>query len=162
LKTGCVSGGVFFPEENKTVVPSEREMVRINPIQDTVIVSRMNTPELVGEVAYIDRDFPNLFLPDRLWLISVKNGVHCKWFNYLMVYSRSVMQEIATGTSGSMKNISQEKLNQMLVPVPSFSEQKMISDAISTFDDVIHENDNHRKRLKVVVLSQDRCHPEWR
>jgi hypothetical protein len=27
----------------------------------------MNTEQLVGASAYIDKNYPNLFIPDRLW-----------------------------------------------------------------------------------------------
>ena len=35
----------------------------------------MNTPELVGASGYVDRDYPNLFLPDRLWQTVFKDDI---------------------------------------------------------------------------------------
>jgi type I restriction enzyme, S subunit len=64
LKMSTVSGGLFFPNENKAVWPSETDRVACPVRGDTVIMSRMNTPSLVAESGYVDKSHPDLFLPD--------------------------------------------------------------------------------------------------
>jgi hypothetical protein len=41
---------------------------------------------LVGEVGYVSRDWPNLFLPDRMWLATARSEstVDMKWLGYLL------------------------------------------------------------------------------
>ena len=66
LKTSSVSKYSFRPEENKEVNLDELGRVSCPVRANTIIVSRMNTPELVGACGYVEQDYPNLFLPDRL------------------------------------------------------------------------------------------------
>ncbi|MFZ1445621.1 MAG: hypothetical protein WAS49_09140 [Candidatus Dechloromonas phosphoritropha] len=75
LKTSCVYRGEFDPSENKAVVPEERERLACPVRGGTVIVSRMNTPELVGAAGVVRQNIGNLFLPDRLWQVHFKDAV---------------------------------------------------------------------------------------
>jgi type I restriction enzyme, S subunit len=63
LKISSVSYGQFNPIENKAVLSEEVSRVSINPKKDRIIISRANTPNLVGANVYVDRDSPNLFYP---------------------------------------------------------------------------------------------------
>ncbi len=69
LKTSCFNSGIFYPSENKSILEEELIRAKLNPTKGSIIISRMNTPQLVGESAYVDRDYTNLFIPDRLWLV---------------------------------------------------------------------------------------------
>lgn len=138
LKTNCISSGRFFPKENKRIIPEEIERSRLNPQKDSIIISRMNTPQLVGESGYVERDFPNLFIPDRLWLAKTdKNKVNARLLS-IILSSRKMMAEIsniATGTSGSMKNISKPNFLNLDVSLPSFPEQTKIANFLTAVDD---------------------------
>jgi type I restriction enzyme, S subunit len=142
LKTSCVIGGRFIPEERKTIVRRDIQRAKLNPRKDTIIFSRMNTPALVGECGYVDADYPNLFLPDRLWMTRHDAHVpHCvRWLAYILS-SRSfsrVIKESATGTSGSMKNISKGSLLAVPIPFPpTKAEQEAIAKALSDTDALI-------------------------
>lgn len=70
LKTSCISDGIFYPALNKKVVQGEILLTKVNPKKNSIILSRMNTPALVGESGYIEENVINLFLPDRLWQIT--------------------------------------------------------------------------------------------
>src|SRR5690554_1093118 len=108
LKTSAVTFGSFRPQENKRIKEDEIERARVSPIKDNIIISRMNTKDLVGANVYIDRDYPNLKLPDRLWLMRVKSKEthNPRWLGYYMAsnWMRTAISNRATGTSGSMKN----------------------------------------------------------
>ncbi len=142
LKTSCVIGGKFIPEECKTIVDRDLHRAKLNPRKDTILFSRMNTPALVGECGYVDRDYPNLFLPDRLWMTRHDNNApHCvRWLAYLLssrLFNR-VIKESATGTSGSMKNISKSSLLGVRIPFPpTKAEQEAIAEALSDADALI-------------------------
>src|SRR3990172_5022380 len=107
LKTSAISGGQFLPFECKKVAPRDLSRARLNPRADTIIISRMNTPDLVGECGYVEADYPNLFLPDRLWMTRNHAGsdVCVRWLNYLLSSKpyKNRIKGLATGTSGSMK-----------------------------------------------------------
>ena len=56
LKTSCVSYDRFNPYESKPVVKDELQSVKCAVEKDSVIVSRMNTPERVGACGYVETE----------------------------------------------------------------------------------------------------------
>ncbi|NHQ60869.1 hypothetical protein G9409_09815 [Chlorobium sp. BLA1] len=131
LKTSCVYGNRFSPEENKKVIDEETEQVACSVTKDSVIISRMNTPDLVGSCGYVEFDYPNLFLPDRLWIARFEN--HKKMvgkYAWYLIISDTVIKltgVLATGTSGSMKNLSQDSFLNIATAVPPIEEQQAIT-----------------------------------
>lgn len=136
LKTSCVSGGRFSPTEHKAVLNDERDRVRVPVMSNAIILSRMNTPDLVGENAYVEFDQPNLFLPDRLWLLRTNDQADCRWLSFYMQseFFRRQIEDIATGTSGSMKNISKGRLADLSVSLPPFDEQQRIAEVLRSMN----------------------------
>lgn len=142
LKTSCVSAGRFIPEENKTIVIEEIQRAKLNPEKDTIIVSRMNTPQLVGESGYVDKDYNNLFIPDRLWKVKINKEKHLtKLISILLTTDRikSILSNIATGTSNSMKNISQPNFLKIALYTPSLQEQQKIASFFTAIDQKISQ-----------------------
>ncbi|MFF2178016.1 restriction endonuclease subunit S [Lysinibacillus sp. NPDC058147] len=134
LKTGCVKNGVFIPSENKKILEEDFHRAKLNPINNSIILNRSNTQELVGMVGYVDKDYPNLFLSDKLWLIKVnENIVDTEYFAYLLStpkYSKKISDH-ATGTSASMKNISRTDFESLEVQLPPLNVQKNLKNFIS-------------------------------
>ena len=152
LKTSCVSYDRFNPYESKPVVKDELQSVKCAVEKDSVIVSRMNTPERVGACGYVSTDFPNLFLPDRLWKLKFQDNVDA-YFVYMMLVSSVYKEKItsmASGTSGSMYNIPKETfLNlQLVVPVQT-SEQRKIGQVLRQLNDLITL---HQRKFYVSIL----------
>ena len=141
LKISAVTEGVFRPEENKVVDGIERDRANLNPKRGHLIMSRANTPELVGASAYIHTDHPNLFLSDKLWQFEPRDEVEFSmlWLGFLLSSpaNRKRMADVATGSSQSMKNISQENVRQMVLPVPPLDEQCRIAQLLSEWESAI-------------------------
>ncbi len=141
LKTSAISKGKLNLSEKKPVLPREVARLKCSLRKETILISRMNTPELVGECAYVPCDDPRIYLPDRIWQTNFKKDVDvsAKWLNYLLSSKkyRSLIQNCATGTSNSMKNISKEQLLGLEILYPSFREQTSIAEALSDIDSLI-------------------------
>lgn len=154
LKTSCVSYDRFNPSESKPVVKSEQQLVKCAVEKDSVIVSRMNTPERVGACGYVSTDFPNLFLPDRLWKLKFQDTVDT-YFVYMMLVSSAYKEKItsmASGTSGSMYNIPKETfLNLQLVIPAKIDEQKQLGKILKKIDTLItlHQREHIKPILEV-------------
>jgi restriction endonuclease S subunit len=56
LKTSAVSNGQFFPHECKKIASRDVKRAKLNPRRNTIIISRMNTPDLVGECGFVEQD----------------------------------------------------------------------------------------------------------
>jgi type I restriction enzyme S subunit len=156
LKTSALVGGMLRPEEAKVIATRDLARAKVSLQRDTILVSRMNTPNLVGEVAYVDRDFDYLYLPDRVWMARFRadSKVIVRWLAYLLstpLY-RDALRDMATGTSGSMKNISKFSLLSLVISLPSVKEQKLIA---SHLEDMEMELEFlNKKREKTAVLKQ--------
>lgn len=112
LKTSCVYTRSFRPFENKTVVLDELSRVKCPVKKGAIIVSRMNTPDLVGASALVNSDVKNLYLPDRLWQIIFRKNfkISPEFVAYFMMIPnfRAQVSLAAEGASSSMQNIAKE------------------------------------------------------
>ena len=129
LKTSAVSKFVFIPAEHKQVNLEEYGRVSCPVRADSIIASRMNTPELVGACGYVQNNYPNLFLPDRLWQITFKDGLSPKyaWYYLSGIRVRQYISSLSTGTSSSMQNISQSQYGNIFITIPDLEEQSEIT-----------------------------------
>ena len=134
LKTGAVSFRVFNPLQNKLVEGAEKQRLSCPVTKNTIIVSRMNTPELVGSCAIVEKDYPNLFLPDRLWQVHFKDNANIKYLHWILNghYVRTRYAAICVGSSSTMQNISQGQFLETKITLPSLPEQNSI---VSYLDD---------------------------
>jgi type I restriction enzyme S subunit len=114
LKVSAVTGMKYLAEQSKPLPdsyePLEEHFVR----RGDLLFSRANTTELVGAVAYVDQTPPRLLLPDKLWRFVWREPADVEplfvWALFQTPIMRYEIGRRATGTSGSMKNISQEKV----------------------------------------------------
>jgi type I restriction enzyme S subunit len=132
----------------------------------------MNTPELVGDIGFVPKDYDNLFLPDRLWLAKFKDNapINVRWLSYKFTSPqfRHNIKSIATGTSGSMKNISQKSFLSLPIAVPPKSEQDKTVEFISVWDkaiakveEIITSKKRYKKGLMQQLLSGKKRFPEF-
>lgn len=128
LKTSCVYTGTFDPDENKSVVKEEINRVSCPLKVGTLIVSRMNTPELIGAAGLVTQARANLYLPDRLWQISFSNA-DARFVHYWTLTSlyRAQVTAICAGASSSMKSLSQDQFGNFSLVMPQLLEQTNIA-----------------------------------
>jgi type I restriction enzyme S subunit len=128
LKVSAVTGMEFLPSESKPVPDSYQPPPEHFTKPGDLLFSRANTTELVGAVAYVESTPNNLLLPDKLWRFVWRQPKTVEaLFVWALFQTATVRGEIArraTGTSGSMKNISQEKVFGIKTIVPPLSLQR--------------------------------------
>ena len=112
LKTGAVTYDYFDETQIKNLPidyePQENHRVKAGD----VIISRMNTAELVGAAAYVWDVPEHIYLPDRVWRAEIKETANpiFVWQILIQGSTKESIRRIASGTSGSMKNISKPGL----------------------------------------------------
>jgi type I restriction enzyme S subunit len=163
LKTSCVTNGIFEPYENKVVFETNEISRLKEPVsKNTIIISRMNTPTLVGANAYINQNFENHFLPDRLWAAKPTLTGDLRFIAYILgsAKGRAALSELATGTSGSMKNISKPSVFELKFQAPVDKEQTKIGNYFQQLDTLIAEHqDKHDKLLQIKKSLLEKCSP---
>ena len=141
LKTSAVAGGRVDFRETKAIIAADVSRAKCAPVRDSIVVSRMNTPALVGAVGYVEADESGVFLPGRLWLARSRRtaSTDMRWLNYALGFGdvASRVRELATGTSNSMKNIPKSRLLELSVLVPIPEEQRAISTVLADIDGAI-------------------------
>lgn len=139
LKTSCVYTRRFRASENKTVVMEDFSRVKCPVRKGSIIISRMNTPELVGASALVDVEASNLFLPDRLWqtIFNDQFEVNPEFLAHFMTVEgfRNQISLSAEGASSSMQNIAKEDYLAINVLLPLLEEQIEIIGYIKESED---------------------------
>lgn len=144
LKVSAVTSMTFRPEESKPVppayVPHPDHIVR----NGDLLFSRANTTNLVGAVALVERTPPRLLLPDKLWRFvwRAPHSVEPRfiWALFQTDAIRSEIARRATGTSGSMKNISQEKLLGVPLIMPPYDIQREFARRVAMVEHLVHSH----------------------
>ena len=135
LKISAVTSGVLNPRESKAL-PSSYEAPEDHFIKPgDLLITRANTAELVGATALIGMECPaNLVLPDKIWRFiwraDFQGMPEFVWALFQEQATRQALGNIASGTGGSMKNISMKKLMQMRVIWPPKQLQETFSEAL--------------------------------
>jgi type I restriction enzyme S subunit len=135
LKVSAVTSGEYKPSESKSFSQTEtidpRHMVR----EGDLLISRANTAELVGAVAYVWSTSGKEMLPDKLWRFVWPEQRTLEPLFVLHLarssYFRRELISRATGSSGSMKNIGKSKMLEIPIPFPPIELQKTFACAVS-------------------------------
>ncbi len=126
LKVSAVTYGYFKEDEYKVLRDPSQITKGIYPQKGDLLFSRANTKEYVGATALVEQDYPDLMLPDKLWKLVFKSEVDPVFAKHFLSHPqiRAVLSALATGTSGSMYNISMEKLRNMTMIIPPLERQQ--------------------------------------
>ena len=128
IKVSAVTWGSFQENESKTCLSDSdwNENYRIH--SGDFLISRANTKKLVGACVLVDRIEKKLMLSDKILRITFSEGIDLRFILHIMRSStlRSQIEAVATGTSDSMKNISQKDIKGFIFPLPPLAEQKRI------------------------------------
>jgi type I restriction enzyme S subunit len=157
LKTSCISKLFFERNENKKVVEEDLKRVKCPVRKNSILISRMNTPNLVGSSGYIEKDYPNLFLPDRLWQTVMYPDYEnsTRFISYLLISNtyKMLLATKASGTSPSMQNITKGALLDIEICIPKEDEQDQIihhlSEEIEKIDKLENKLEQSIKKLKL-------------
>lgn len=161
LTLSSVVGGRFRPQACKAVAVTSIDRLGQHVRAGTLLVSRSNTEDLVGSCALVERDHPDLFLPDLLWEVRLRPDapMSVKWMHSVMGASvmRRAIARIASGTSGSMKKISMARFRSLVVPCPPLAIQAQGLVAIELLDaasSAVERLVEAKRRLKRALLQQ--------
>jgi type I restriction enzyme S subunit len=128
LKVSACSWGAFRPEENKALFPGETPRSELEVQPGDFLISRANTSELVARSVVVKETAPHLMLSDKTLRLSVVPGCNVAYLNLanLAQVARTHYESEASGTSSSMRNVSQRAIRRTPIPLPPPQEQDRI------------------------------------
>ncbi|MGO4952217.1 restriction endonuclease subunit S [Paenibacillus sp. LX16] len=135
LKISAVTWGRFNPNENKYLPEMKKEKEKLEVKAGDFLISRANTAELVARSVIVEETPERLLLSDKILRLLFSDEVIPAYINLvnLSPSARKYYSGIATGTSDSMKNVSQEQIKGLLIPLPPLNEQKRIVEKVDQF-----------------------------
>lgn len=133
VKISAVTWGQFDEQASKTLPQGTpvNERNRIRP--GDLLISRANTIELVGASVIVGPISKRLYLSDKVLRLVVDEPAK-RWINYALKTPqvRQAIQAASTGNQLSMRNIPQEKLRSLNIPIAPAAEQTRIADQLDT------------------------------
>ena len=133
LKVSAVTSGAYRETESKPspdgYSPPVSHIVRAGDM----LFSRANTEELVGATAIVERTDGKTLLPDKLWRFVWNEPMEQAYMHALFqsIHVRRELGKLSSGTSASMRNISQSKLFGLSLPIASFADQKYFAENVA-------------------------------
>ena len=149
LKTGAVTYDYFDGTAVKNLpidfIPSQEHLLK----DGDILVSRMNTLEYVGACAYVWKAPKNTYLPDRLWRIKLKEGINpiYFWFSIIQSEAKEQIRSLASGTSGTMKNISRPRFLTVKIKNVPLDLQNQFAERVQAIE---HQKELIKKSIKEV------------
>lgn len=158
LKVSAVQPSGFRSSENK-IIEDPRFVNPSHEVKDgNLLISRSNTYDLVGVVCLVRNPQARLLLSDKTLRLRCNPGRVITPFLFQILQQHFVRRQIeinATGTSGSMKNISQPGIRELKIFLPPKQEQDKLSECLHSIEDRMgseQENLAKLRRLKTALM----------
>jgi type I restriction enzyme S subunit len=157
LKLSAVKGGRFYPEANKQL-PDDIEPAREYEVHEgDLLVSRANTPELVGDVAVAEGVDPKLLLPDLIYRVGLDRRIRADFAVQVLLSTRirRLIQATARGSSQSMVKLRGEDIREWPIPRANARQQQEL---VSAVRDHLASSDRLRSSVhrQLVLLAERR------
>ena len=129
LKVNAVNKGQFDDSAAKALPLGVKPQTSLEVRAGDFLVTRSNTPALVGDACFIEATRPRLMLCDLIYRLALRieqvDGRFLAHFLSLPI-GRNQVESDARGTSASMVKVSHEHIKDWVTPLPPADEQKAI------------------------------------
>lgn len=134
LKLSALTGGEYHENEHK-VLPEEIEPDQtVEVMCGDLLISRKNTAELVGTAAYVWATQGKVLLPDLIFRLNIADSNRLNpvylWGLLTLPAKRMQIKALASGSAGSMPNISKSRLKTLDIEVPPMDRQVAYAQAL--------------------------------
>jgi type I restriction enzyme S subunit len=162
LKVSAVTWGVFNELESKTCMDPDRIEERYLIQEGDFLFSRANTIDLVGACVIVRHVSKRLMLSDKTLRFRISSLVSEEWLLICLrsKWGRLEIQRLATGNQESMRNIGQNRIRKIRIPLPPLSEQIRVTSEIDRWFSLcevaqaqVIQNLNRASGLRTSILS---------
>lgn len=135
LKLGAVTTCRYLDTETKALPIDRAPRPELEIRVGDLLFTRKNTYELVAASAFVFGTRPKLMLSDLLFRFRLKPGTAINpiflWGLLNVPSKRRQVQALASGSAGSMPNISKGRLMTLLIEMPPLSLQKKFAQRVT-------------------------------
>ncbi|MFF3620575.1 restriction endonuclease subunit S [Streptomyces sp. NPDC002467] len=125
LKLSAVKGGNFISSENKRLPEGTEPISAYQVRRGDLLVTRANTPSLVGDVAVVESDHQKLLLPDLIYRVDLMPEMNADFVAQVALSGRvrTLIESVARGTSQSMVKLRGEDIKTWPMPMATQTQQ---------------------------------------
>ncbi|MFI8906229.1 hypothetical protein ACWEJQ_21865 [Streptomyces albidoflavus] len=134
LKLSAVKGGHFVASENKRL-PEETGAISAYQVrQGDLLVTRANTPSLVGDVAVVEGNHQKLLLPDLIYRVGLAPEMNADFVAQVALSGRvrTLIESAARGSSQSMVKLRGEDIKTWPMPMATQKQQATLVQEIQS------------------------------
>lgn len=148
IKVSAVKGGRFLSGENKRLPSTIRPELQFRIRVGDLLVTRANTPVLVGGTAVVEELGRDLLLCDKIFRLRTSVDLDSHFLLEVAMTSRvrAMCVEAAHGTSQSMANLRIDEIKRWPIPVVTRHSQQ----------EIVGELRDARDQLNSLVVAIDR------
>ncbi|MFV8749502.1 restriction endonuclease subunit S [Nannocystaceae bacterium ST9] len=136
MKVSAVTWSVYQENESKTCTDPKL----VNPAyfveEGDLLFSRANTIELVGACVIVGTTTRKIMLSDKILRLRLFDEAWNKWILHVLrsPHGRKQIESLATGNQDSMRNIGQDRVRQIAIPVPpEFQQHRIVAEIEKQF-----------------------------
>ncbi|MBN8508467.1 MAG: restriction endonuclease subunit S [Burkholderiales bacterium] len=148
VKVSAVTWGTYDEQESKTITDAERvnDAYLIRP--GDFLFSRANTLQLVGACVLVSATRKRLLLSDKILRFVMPDALK-PWLLWFLrsAEGRRQIESLSTGNQESMRNIGQERIGRIEVPLPAEGTMQRI---VSRIEELFSEIDEGERALERV------------
>lgn len=130
IKLSAIKAGRFYSNEHKALEQSVAVPKNLELKIGDVLLTRANTPDLVGDACIVRESRLNLIFSDLVFRLIIEEDLLSPEFLLAFLISRSGRSQIqldARGSNQSMVKISQGSISTWILPLPPLPEQHAIA-----------------------------------
>jgi type I restriction enzyme S subunit len=141
LKVSALTWGTYDESESKTCKDESRVEEKFLVRNGDFLFSRANTIDLVGACVIVGKATKQLMLSDKTLRFDVCPQVLPEWLQICLrcKHGRDEIERLATGNQESMRNIGQERIRQIRMPLPPMAEQVRILAEVDRHLSIVRE-----------------------
>ncbi|XYI04213.1 restriction endonuclease subunit S [Sorangium sp. So ce1128] len=152
LKVSAVRPDGFRANENKVLLNTALANAAHEVRDGDLLITRANTYELVGLSCVVSNPPPRLLLCDKTLRLRANECADREYLFFLLQipYVRQQIENAATGSSGSMKNISQSAIRSLQIMAAPKEEQVAIASVLRASDCRIARERQRSEKLRLL------------
>jgi type I restriction enzyme S subunit len=128
VKVSAVTWGAYDEAESKTCTSANMINPDLFVRPGDFLFSRANTIELVGACVIAENVTQPVMLSDKILRFTFSDAVDTRWILHVLRsrHGRREIERLSTGNQQSMRNIGQERIRSIRIPLPPLEKQRKL------------------------------------